>query len=79
MFGSGFTVITTVLVAAGHGPVGSLVVRVTLAVPEVMVGVKVLLREVLFPNVPWLEPHVEDVALPPIEPFNVTICPAQTD
>ena len=37
--GNGLTVITTVEVTAGHGPAGSFVVKVSVTVPVVILGV----------------------------------------
>ena len=73
-----FTVITTVEVATGHGPEGSLVVRVSVTVPFEMDGVYVEVREFTLEKFPLSALHVEVIALPPMLPARVTDPPAQT-
>ena len=75
---TGFTVITTVDVAAVHGPApsGSFVVKVRVTVPVVIDGVYVDVKEVGAENVPLGALHVELVAPPPIVPARVTVPPA---
>lgn len=74
----GFTVITTVDIAAGQGPDGSFVVKVSVTVPLTMLGVYVGVSEVVLENVPLGALHAELVALPPRVPASVTDPPAQT-
>ena len=77
---AGLTVITTVLIAAGHPPApsGSLVVRVNVTVPLAIDGVYVEVSEVTSEKVPLGALHVELVAVPPIPPARVTVPPAHT-
>ena len=77
--GRGFTVITTVEVAAGHGPGGSFVVNVNVTVPLVIVGVYVDVKELASEKVPLGADQAPDVAPPPTDPASVTVPPAHTD
>ena len=79
--GTGFTVMTTVLVAALQGPApsGSFVVSVSVTVPLAIVGVYVEVNEFTLEKVPLGALHVELVALPPILPASVMVPSAQTD
>lgn len=79
--GAGSTVITTVLVAAVHGPApsGSLVVKVNVTVPPVILGVYVEVSELGEEKVPLGAVHIELLAPPPILPESVIVPPAQTD
>ena len=52
-------------------------VSVNVTDPFVMLGVYVEVSELALEKVPLGAVHVELVALPPIEPFNVTALPAQ--
>jgi hypothetical protein len=76
--GIGLTVITTVEVAAGHGPVGSFVVSVKVTVPLAILGVYVDVKEVGSEKDPLGADHVPLIADPPTEPASVTEPPAQT-
>src|SRR4030095_6502747 len=76
--GIGFTVITTVDVTAGHGPGGSLVVRVRVTVPLRTLGVYVEISEFGFENVPLGAVQVPVVAPPPTEPLKLIVPPAHT-
>ena len=76
--GIGFTVITTVEVAAGQGPVGSFVVSVNVTVPLVILGVYVEVKEVGSEKDPLGAVHVPLVADPPTKPASVTVPPAHT-
>src|SRR5688572_21989469 len=69
---------TTVEVAAGQGPAGSLVVNVSVTVPLAILGVYVDVSELALENVPLGADQVEEVALPPIVPASVIVPPAQT-
>ena len=77
---TGFTVMTTVDVAALHGPApsGSFVVNVSVTVPDVIDGVYVEVSVEASENVPLGAVQVELVELPPILPASVTELPAQT-
>jgi hypothetical protein len=75
--GSGFTVITTVLVAGVQVPASVVNVRVT--VPLEIEGVYVELSNAGFPKVPLGADHVEVVALPPMLPESVIVPNAHTD
>ena len=70
-------VMSTVLVATPHGPVGSFVVSVRVTVPLVIDGVYVALRSFTSEKVPVGALQVLVVALPPIVPLRVTVLPAQ--
>ena len=76
--GKAFTVITTVETAAAHGPApsGSLVVKVNVTFPLVIVGLNVDVSEAAFENVPLGAVQVELAALPPMLPDKVTVPPA---
>ena len=76
----GFTMITTVEVAAEQGPVpsGSLVVNVNVTVPLAILGVYVEVSEVALENEPLGADQVELVALPPMLPASVIELPAHT-
>jgi hypothetical protein len=76
--GDGLTIITTVDVTAVQIPGGSLVVSVRVTEPLVILGVYVEVSEVGLENVPLGAVQVDELALPPIVPFNVTDPPAQT-
>ena len=76
--GTGFTVIATVDVAAGQKADGTLVVRVAIAVPEVMEGVNWVVNALGGLKLPEAELHVTEVAEPPNVPVRVTVPPAQT-
>jgi len=75
---SGFTVSLTVDTAAGHGPKGSLVVSVTTATPDAMVGVNCEVSEPGWVKVPEGELQVAEEAPPDIEPFSEMVEPAHT-
>src|SRR5688572_33507591 len=69
---------TTVEVAAGQGPAGSFVVKVSVTVPLAILGVYVDVSELALENVPLGADQIEEVALPPIVPASVIVPPAQT-
>ena len=65
-------------VAAGHTVEGTLVVKVTTAKPEGMVGVNTVVKALTGLKVPDGELQVAEVAEPPIVPVSVMVPPAQT-
>jgi hypothetical protein len=77
--GIGLTVIITVDIAGGQGPVGSFVVNVSVTVPVVILGVYVDVRELGSEKVPLGAVHDPLVALPPTDPASVIVPPAHTD
>jgi hypothetical protein len=66
-------------VTAGHGPVGSLDVKVSVTVPEVALGVYVEFKRFALLKVPEGADHVPVVAAPPTTPARVIVPPGQTD
>ena len=64
------TVTLAVDTAAGQGPAGTLVASVTVAVPDVMFGVNVVVSVLVGLKVPCPELHVAEVAFPPIVPVS---------
>jgi len=78
---TGLIVIVIVDIAAGHGPEGSLVVKVSVTVPAVIsaaLGVYVAFKKLAFgEKLPPPPLHDPLVALPPTIPFKLTVPPAQ--
>ena len=76
--GIGLTVILIEALAAGQTVDGTLVVKVTTAKPEAIVGVKIVVKALVGLKVPEGEDQVAEVAEPPIVPVSVIVPPAQT-
>jgi hypothetical protein len=76
--GIGLTVTLTLVVAAGQTVDGTLVVKVTTAKPEAIVGVNIVVNALVGLKVPEGELQVSEVADPPIVPVRVMVEPAQT-
>lgn len=73
--GAIITLTVTLSDTAGHGPGGSLVVNVSVAVPVAIEGVNVDVRLPGFPKVPLELLQVAEVAPPPITPLRLMVLP----